>query len=74
MPEAVMKFYHKQYVFRDNKLYHYKLVSFRDTKEPEYTLVYDPAVDPIERLYRTMEEIFLAGHGEFKDKVKSLFC
>ena len=73
----VMMFYHKNYQFKDNKLYKCTPVFFkgivRDSIEYEYELIYDPEKDPIERLYRTFEEIFLAGHGEFKNKVKTLF-
>ena len=69
----VIKFYHKHYQFKDNKLYKCTPVLYRDDTEYEYELIYDPEKDPIERLYRTFEEIFLAGHGEFKNKVKTLF-
>jgi hypothetical protein len=68
-----MKFYTKHFTFKEGKLYRCMPVLFRDDIEYEYELIYDPEKDPIERLYRTFEEIFLAGHGEFKQKVKTLF-
>jgi len=72
MGENIMKFGDRSYVFRDDKLYRYKLVSFRDEKVPEYDLVYDPAVDSIEVLYHTFEEIFIAGNTHIKNKFKDL--
>jgi hypothetical protein len=69
----VMTFYNRSFTFKDNKLYKCTPVLFRDCIELEEELIYDPEKDPIERLYRTFEEIFLAGHGEFKNKVKTLF-
>ena len=69
----IMKFYTKEFTFKEGKLYRCKPVLFRDDVEYEHELIYDPEKDPIERLYRTFEEIFLAGHGEFKQKVKTLF-
>jgi len=69
----VMSFYNRSFIFKEGKLYKCKAVSFRDKFEFEEELVYDPAVHPIEALYRTFEEIFLAGHGEFQNKVKTLF-
>lgn len=67
-----MSFGRKKFVFKEGKLYRYTLVSFRDGFDPEYQVVYDPEKDCIETLYRTLEEIYIAGYTDMKNKFKDL--